>query len=189
MMAEVEADLKVAGTRSKKRKTLPRSSPVKSESTMDMSSATFIIEDDNGNISTAKKARVSKSLRDVNDDSSNSICSSSSSTSSSSSSSSSSERVYDIDESTPLTDIEIISVVTNPPRTISSESKMRRQALKNRTLKCSACTAGNDAEYIHQVLSIPICGNCNKNVLDDTFGRAENGQELRCTWCGDGEYN
>lgn len=64
----------------------------------------------------------------------------------------------------------------------------KRQALKNRTLKCTACTTGNDGEFIHAFLSIPICGACNKNVLDQSYPKAESGQELRCTWCGDGTY-
>ena len=73
----------------------------------------------------------------------------------------------------------------------STEASMkkiqRRQLLKNRTLKCTACVAGNDAEFVHGILSIPICGSCNKNVLEETYPIAESGQELRCTWCGDGK--
>ena len=196
-MAEVESDFLMSFSRSKKRKILSSNSAstkneVSSEHLTDGSSATFLIEDEDGKIASAKKSKWLKDSTDVNHNSNNSI---STSSSSSSSSSSGIERVSVINESKPLTALETVSTMetastaTNLSRTMSVESKMRRQALKNRTLKCSACTAGNDAEYIHQVLSIPICGNCNKNVLDDTFGRAENGQELRCTWCGDGELN
>lgn len=67
-----------------------------------------------------------------------------------------------------------------------SKASEKRQALRNRTLKCTACTAGNDGEFIHAFLSIPICGSCNKSVLDTGYPRAESGQELRCTYCGDG---
>lgn len=181
MSADFEADLSMSGTRSKKRKTLTSAPSVKSESPTDVSSITSLIEEESSSTMSVKKSRGSKDSRDVNDDSNNSITSSSSS-------SSSIERVYIIDESKPSTAVEIAIAPTVTSRPMSIESKMRRQALKNKTLKCSACTLGNDAEHIHHVLSIPICGNCNKNVLDDTFGRAENGQELRCTWCGDGEY-
>jgi hypothetical protein len=181
MSADFEADLNMSGTRSKKRKTLTSAPSVKSESTTDVSSITSLIEEESSSMISVKKSRGSKDSRDVNDDTNTSI------SSSSSSSSSSIERVYVIDESKPSTAVEIAVAPTGTSRPMSIESKMRRQALKNKTLKCSACTLGNDAEHIHHVLSIPICGNCNKNVLDDTFGRAENGQELRCTWCGDGE--
>ena len=180
MSADFEADLNMSGTRSKKRKTLTSAPSVKSESTTDVSSITSTIEEESSSTISVKKSRGSKDSRDVNDDSNNSITSSSSSRI---------ERVYVIDESKPSAAVEIATAPTGTSRPMSIESKMRRQALKNKTLKCSACTLGNDAEHIHHVLSIPICGNCNKNVLDDTFGRAENGQELRCTWCGDGEYN
>ena len=69
----------------------------------------------------------------------------------------------------------------------SIKRMQRRQLLKNRTLKCTACVAGNDAEFVHGILSIPVCGSCNKNILEESYPIAESGQELRCTWCGDGK--
>jgi hypothetical protein len=81
----------------------------------------------------------------------------------------------------------IVPVAPRVRKRMSIESKNRREFLKNRTKTCSACPAGNDAEFLHADLSTPICGNCNKNVLDDMFVIDETGQQLRCTWCGDGE--
>ena len=78
------------------------------------------------------------------------------------------------------------SSTSENPTEASIKKMQRRQLLKNRTLKCTACVAGNDAEFVHAILSIPICGSCNKNVLDQSYPIAESGQELRCTWCGDG---
>jgi hypothetical protein len=81
----------------------------------------------------------------------------------------------------------IVPSIPRVRKRMSIESKNRREFLKNRTKTCSACPAGNDAEFLHADLSTPICGNCNKNVLDDMFVTDETGQQLRCTWCGDGE--
>ena len=86
-----------------------------------------------------------------------------------------------------LTEVDDVIVLKRTPSEKSIENKKQRLLLKNRTLKCTACAAGNDAEFVHPILSIPICGNCNKNVLDQAFSKTETGQELRCLWCGDGK--
>ena len=85
-----------------------------------------------------------------------------------------------------LTEVDDVVVQKRVPSEKSIENKKQRLLLKNRTLKCTACAAGNDAEFVHPILSIPICGNCNKNVLDQAYSKTEAGQELRCLWCGDG---
>lgn len=81
----------------------------------------------------------------------------------------------------------IVPIAPKVRKPMSIECKIRRELLKNKTRTCSACPAGNDAEFVHADLSTPICGNCNMNNLDDTFVTDESGQQLRCTWCGDGE--
>ena len=105
---------------------------------------------------------------------------------SSSSSSSSSSDSMDVASDT-LIDPIVLPAVPRVRRRMSIESKNRRELLKNKTRTCSACPAGNDAEFVHEDLSTPICGNCNKNISDDMFVTDETGQQLRCTWCGDGE--
>lgn len=59
------------------------------------------------------------------------------------------------------------------------ERRNYRKLMKNKTLKCTACEANNDAEFIHPILSIPICGSCYYNVQDKSFALADDGQELR----------
>jgi hypothetical protein len=68
---------------------------------------------------------------------------------------------------------------TKLPSAAVIERRNYRKLMKNKTLKCTACVANNDAEFIHPLLSIPICGSCYYNVQDKSFALADDGQELR----------
>jgi hypothetical protein len=89
--------------------------------------------------------------------------------------------------------------VTEVPSTASSSANQhdvdlieggrhkKQRKLQNKTIKCTGCSIGNDAEFVHPFLSVPICGACFSSIQDKAFNTDEDGQQLRCIWCGDGD--
>ena len=61
---------------------------------------------------------------------------------------------------------------------------------KSKLISCFTCDKNNDAEYVHPVLNIPICGTCNKScrdarhVVDHSTGNSS-----ECIMCGIGDGN
>ena len=51
---------------------------------------------------------------------------------------------------------------------------------------CTACSTGNDAELLHPVLSVPICGAC-LSAIQDADQAIEDHQIASCVWCGGGD--
>ena len=66
--------------------------------------------------------------------------------------------------------------------TASRASAMKR----SKVVLCTACSAGNDAELLHPVLSVPICGAC-LSAIQDADQAIENHQIASCVWCGGGD--
>lgn len=69
-----------------------------------------------------------------------------------------------------------------------------KRTRKNECLKCTACSRGADAEFIHEVLQVPMCGYCNKAFRDRVLffnekpSEDENKEGFKnenvCLWCG-----
>ena len=57
---------------------------------------------------------------------------------------------------------------------------------RSKVVLCTACSAGNDAELLHPVLSVPICGAC-LSAIQDADQAIENHQIASCVWCGGGD--
>jgi hypothetical protein len=69
----------------------------------------------------------------------------------------------------------------------SSRSK-RKTVPKKRTLKCIACSYDHDAEAVHPILQIPICGACNLACKQRDL-RILDQNESSCVMCGRGDDN
>jgi hypothetical protein len=73
------------------------------------------------------------------------------------------------------------------------------------TTSCTACSEGNDVEYVHAILHVPVCGPCNaklaeakKNVTTNLYDENDNNPPDKteqnkhknnpyCIWCGSGD--
>jgi len=68
--------------------------------------------------------------------------------------------------------------------------KVAATLISSTILKCCACDLNNDAEYVHPVLHVPICGRCNKMYHDANFTvDSETGNCWECLMCGVGDGN
>ena len=68
---------------------------------------------------------------------------------------------------------------------------MKQRKLSNSRsdiLKCTACWNDSDAELLHPVLNVPICGACNVALENADLAVVDN-QSSSCTWCGGGDGN
>ena len=54
-------------------------------------------------------------------------------------------------------------------------------------LICTACDQGSDAEQLHPLLQVPICGACVVSLQDADLGIVDN-QISSCVWCGGSDF-
>ena len=86
-----------------------------------------------------------------------------------------------------------------PQMTFKAPPKKRKRAAsstpkklkgQDKLVKCVACDANNDAEYVHPELNVPICGRCNKSHRDAQYDvDLETGNQWECRLCGIGDGN
>ena len=66
----------------------------------------------------------------------------------------------------------------------------KRPTSDSTIVKCCSCDLSNDAEYVHPVLQLPICGRCHKMYADASFTvDSETGNCWECLMCGVGDGN
>lgn len=58
--------------------------------------------------------------------------------------------------------------------------------VSSKMIMCIACSKGSDAEVLHPILKVPICGGCNA-ALNDADQAIINENRISCTWCGLGD--
>lgn len=55
-------------------------------------------------------------------------------------------------------------------------------------INCSACAQLTSIYHMHELLSVPVCEDCNNNYYCGTFRIDDStGNEMYCRWCGQGE--
>ena len=91
---------------------------------------------------------------------------------------------------------DFIDLSESPP---SSAVKAEAAHAKIVNRGCTGCSRGNDAEYIHPILKVDLCGYCWKSYLDATNEKAlystsssstggiEQVGDLVCLWCHDSD--
>lgn len=84
----------------------------------------------------------------------------------------------------PTVQVAPTSVIVSDHSTKNSSVVKRRRKSTSNILKCTACKWNRDAEYLHPILNVPICGACRKTG-QGAFSFSATGQEERCLWCGD----
>lgn len=66
----------------------------------------------------------------------------------------------------------------------STKSNKRNQS---KMLMCTACPKRSDAECLHPILQVPICGACSAALKDADQALIDN-QQQSCAWCGSADY-
>lgn len=60
--------------------------------------------------------------------------------------------------------------------------------LRAKKIRCSACLQWTSIYHSHELLSVPVCEECNQRYYLGNFSIDEmSGNEIYCRWCGQGE--